>query len=82
MTLGAVAGLGTGLELGTLVTPVTFRAPGITAKAAATLDVLTGGRAFVGRRRRLVGARARGVRPRLPARRGSGSTTSSAASRR
>ena len=37
-----------GCELGTLVTPVTFRAPGITAKAAATLDVLTGGRAFVG----------------------------------
>jgi len=48
VTLGAVAALGTGLELGTLVTPVTFRAPGITAKAAATLDVLTGGRAFVG----------------------------------
>jgi alkanesulfonate monooxygenase SsuD/methylene tetrahydromethanopterin reductase-like flavin-dependent oxidoreductase (luciferase family)/predicted kinase len=48
VTLGAVAGLGTGLRLGTLVSPVTFRAPGITAKAAATLDVLTGGRAFVG----------------------------------
>ncbi|HEX5090412.1 MAG TPA: LLM class flavin-dependent oxidoreductase [Nocardioides sp.] len=48
VTLGAVAGLGTELRLGTLVTPVTFRAPGITAKAAATLDVLTGGRAFVG----------------------------------
>jgi alkanesulfonate monooxygenase SsuD/methylene tetrahydromethanopterin reductase-like flavin-dependent oxidoreductase (luciferase family)/predicted kinase len=48
VTLGAVAGLATGLELGTLVSPVTFRAPGITAKAAATLDVLTGGRAFVG----------------------------------
>ena len=27
---------------------MTFRPPGITAKAAATLDVLTGGRAFVG----------------------------------
>jgi alkanesulfonate monooxygenase SsuD/methylene tetrahydromethanopterin reductase-like flavin-dependent oxidoreductase (luciferase family)/predicted kinase len=48
VTLGTVAGLGTGLELGTLVSPITFRAPGITAKAAATLDVLTGGRAFVG----------------------------------
>ena len=48
VTLGAIAGLGTGLELGTLVTPVTFRAPGITAKAAATLDALTGGHAFVG----------------------------------
>ena len=48
VTLGAVAGLATGLELGTLVTPVTFRRPGITAKSAATLDALTGGRAFVG----------------------------------
>ena len=48
VALGALAGLGTGLELGTLVTPVTFRPPGITAKAAATLDALSGGRAFVG----------------------------------
>jgi alkanesulfonate monooxygenase SsuD/methylene tetrahydromethanopterin reductase-like flavin-dependent oxidoreductase (luciferase family)/predicted kinase len=48
VTLGAVAGLGTGLRLGTLVTPVTFRAAGVTAKAAAALDVLSGGRAFVG----------------------------------
>jgi alkanesulfonate monooxygenase SsuD/methylene tetrahydromethanopterin reductase-like flavin-dependent oxidoreductase (luciferase family) len=43
-----LAGLGTDLALGTLVTPVTFRPPGVTAKAAATLDALTGGRAFVG----------------------------------
>ena len=48
VTLGLLAGLGTDLELGTLVTPVTFRPAGITAKAAATLDVLSGGRAFVG----------------------------------
>lgn len=48
VTLGTLAALGTDLRLGTLVTPVTFRSPGITAKAAATLDVLTGGRAFVG----------------------------------
>ncbi|GAW48342.1 MULTISPECIES: LLM class flavin-dependent oxidoreductase [unclassified Nocardioides] len=48
VTLGLLAGLDTGLELGTLVTPVTFRPPGITAKAVATLDALTGGRAFVG----------------------------------
>jgi alkanesulfonate monooxygenase SsuD/methylene tetrahydromethanopterin reductase-like flavin-dependent oxidoreductase (luciferase family) len=48
VTLGLLAGLDTGLELGTLVTPVTFRPPGITAKAAATLDTLSGGRAFVG----------------------------------
>jgi alkanesulfonate monooxygenase SsuD/methylene tetrahydromethanopterin reductase-like flavin-dependent oxidoreductase (luciferase family)/predicted kinase len=48
VTLGLLAGLDTRLRLGTLVTPVTFRPPGITAKAAATLDVISGGRAFVG----------------------------------
>jgi alkanesulfonate monooxygenase SsuD/methylene tetrahydromethanopterin reductase-like flavin-dependent oxidoreductase (luciferase family)/predicted kinase len=48
VTLGAVAGLGTGLHLGPLVSPVTLRPAGVTAKAAATLDVLTGGRAFLG----------------------------------
>ena len=48
VTLGSLAGLDLGLKLGTLVSPVTFRAPGIVAKAAATLDVLTGGRAFCG----------------------------------
>jgi predicted kinase len=39
VTLGMLAGLDTRLRLGTLVTPVTFRPPGITAKLAATLDV-------------------------------------------
>lgn len=48
VTLGLLAGLDTRLRLGTLVSPVTFRAPGILAKAAATLDVLSGGRAFCG----------------------------------
>jgi alkanesulfonate monooxygenase SsuD/methylene tetrahydromethanopterin reductase-like flavin-dependent oxidoreductase (luciferase family)/predicted kinase len=48
VTLGLVAGLDTGLELGTLCTPVTFRPAGLTAKAAATLDALSGGRAFLG----------------------------------
>jgi len=48
VTLGLVAGLDTRLSLGTLCTPVTFRPAGVTAKAAATLDVLTGGRAFLG----------------------------------
>ncbi|MEO5666189.1 MAG: LLM class flavin-dependent oxidoreductase [Nocardioides sp.] len=48
VTLGALAALGTELELGTLCTPATFRAPGIIASSAATLDVLTGGRAFCG----------------------------------
>ena len=48
VTLGMLAGLEPGLRLGTLVTPVTFRAPGILAKTAATLDALSGGRAFCG----------------------------------
>ena len=48
VTLGLLAGLDTGLRLGTLVTPVTFRPPGVLAKAAATLDALSGGRAFCG----------------------------------
>jgi alkanesulfonate monooxygenase SsuD/methylene tetrahydromethanopterin reductase-like flavin-dependent oxidoreductase (luciferase family)/predicted kinase len=48
LTLGFLAGLGTGLRLGTLISPVTFRAPGVLAKTAATLDALTGGRAFCG----------------------------------
>jgi alkanesulfonate monooxygenase SsuD/methylene tetrahydromethanopterin reductase-like flavin-dependent oxidoreductase (luciferase family) len=48
VTLGLVAGLDTRLQLGTLCTPVTFRPAGITAKAAATLDALSGGRAFLG----------------------------------
>jgi alkanesulfonate monooxygenase SsuD/methylene tetrahydromethanopterin reductase-like flavin-dependent oxidoreductase (luciferase family)/predicted kinase len=48
VTLGMLSGLGTSLSLGTLVSPVTFRPAGVLAKHAATLDVLTGGRAFVG----------------------------------
>jgi alkanesulfonate monooxygenase SsuD/methylene tetrahydromethanopterin reductase-like flavin-dependent oxidoreductase (luciferase family) len=48
VALGALAGLGTGLRLGTLCTPVTFRPAGVTAKAAATLSALTGGRVFLG----------------------------------
>ena len=48
VTLGMLAGLQPGLRLGTLVTPVTFRAPGILAKTTATLDALSGGRSFCG----------------------------------
>ncbi|HET8768855.1 MAG TPA: LLM class flavin-dependent oxidoreductase, partial [Pedococcus sp.] len=48
VTLGLLAGLDTSLRLGTLVSPMTFRPAGVLAKAAATLDVLSGGRAFVG----------------------------------
>ncbi len=49
VTLGMLAGLTSGLRLGTLVTPSTFRAPGMLAKAVATLDALSGGgRVFCG----------------------------------
>jgi len=48
VALGHLAALSTSLQLGTLVTPVTFRPAGVVAKAAATLDALSGGRAFVG----------------------------------
>ncbi|MGL5929102.1 MAG: LLM class flavin-dependent oxidoreductase [Dermatophilaceae bacterium] len=48
VALGALAAAGTQLRLGTLVSPVTFRPAGVTAKAAATLDVLCGGRSFLG----------------------------------
>jgi alkanesulfonate monooxygenase SsuD/methylene tetrahydromethanopterin reductase-like flavin-dependent oxidoreductase (luciferase family) len=43
-----LAGLDTDLRLGTLVSPVTFREPGIIAKTVATLDALSNGRAFCG----------------------------------
>jgi alkanesulfonate monooxygenase SsuD/methylene tetrahydromethanopterin reductase-like flavin-dependent oxidoreductase (luciferase family)/predicted kinase len=48
VTLGLLAGLDTSLLLGTLVTPATFRAPGVLAKSMATLDALSGGRVFCG----------------------------------
>src|SRR6185437_4099645 len=50
VTLGVLAGLtaGSDLRLGTLVTPVTYRAPGLLAKMVATLDALSNGRVFCG----------------------------------
>ena len=48
VSLGFLAGLDLPLRLGTLVSPVTFRDPGIIAKTVATLDVLSSGRAFCG----------------------------------
>lgn len=48
MSLGLLAGLDTSLRLGTLVSPVTLRPAGLIAKTAATLDALSGGRAFCG----------------------------------
>jgi alkanesulfonate monooxygenase SsuD/methylene tetrahydromethanopterin reductase-like flavin-dependent oxidoreductase (luciferase family)/predicted kinase len=48
VTLGLLAGLPTSLRLGTLVSPASAHLAGRLAKQAATLDVLTGGRAFCG----------------------------------
>ncbi len=47
-TLGYVAGVTSRIQLGPLVTGVTYRHPGILAKQVATLDVLSGGRAWLG----------------------------------
>ncbi len=47
-TLGYVAGQTSTIELGLLVTGVTYRHPGLLAKTVTTLDVLSGGRAFLG----------------------------------
>ncbi len=47
-TLSHLAAVTERLRLGTLVTGVTYRHPGLLAKTVATLDVLSGGRAFLG----------------------------------
>ncbi len=47
-TLGFLAGQTRDIELGLLVTGVTYRHPGLLAKIVATLDVLSGGRAMLG----------------------------------
>lgn len=47
-TLNYLAGLTRKVKLGTLVTGVTHRYPGLLVKAATTLDVLSGGRAYLG----------------------------------
>lgn len=47
-TLGFLAGRTERLQLGLLVTGVTYRHPGLLAKIMATLDVLSGGRALLG----------------------------------
>jgi alkanesulfonate monooxygenase SsuD/methylene tetrahydromethanopterin reductase-like flavin-dependent oxidoreductase (luciferase family) len=46
--LGALAARTSKLRLGTLVSPVTFRHPAVVAKAAATVDHVSGGRVEVG----------------------------------
>jgi F420-dependent oxidoreductase-like protein len=47
-TLGFLAGHTRRARLGTLVTGVTYRHPGVLVKIASTLDVLSGGRAWLG----------------------------------
>ncbi|MGW1746963.1 LLM class F420-dependent oxidoreductase [Streptomyces sp. NPDC002092] len=47
-TLGYLAGHTSTVQLGALVTGVTYRHPGLLAKIATTLDVLSGGRATLG----------------------------------
>jgi len=47
-TLGFLAGQTTKATLGTMVTGVTYRNPGVLVKQATTLDVLSGGRAWLG----------------------------------
>src|SRR5258708_36319175 len=44
--LAFAAGRTSRIKLGTLVTGVTYRYPGILVKTATTLDVLSGGRAY------------------------------------
>ena len=47
-TLGFLAGQTRSAQLGVLITGVTYRHPGLLAKIATTLDVLSGGRATLG----------------------------------
>ena len=47
-TLGALAARTTRVQLGTLVTGVTYRNPAMLAKMVTTLDVISGGRAILG----------------------------------
>ncbi|MDQ6740142.1 MAG: LLM class F420-dependent oxidoreductase [Actinomycetota bacterium] len=47
-TLGYAAGLTQRIKLGTMVTGVTYRHPGLLVKTVTTLDVLSRGRAYLG----------------------------------
>ena len=46
--LSFIAGITNQMQLGTMVTGVTYRNPGVLVKAVTTLDVLSGGRAALG----------------------------------
>ncbi|MSQ21904.1 MAG: LLM class F420-dependent oxidoreductase [Dehalococcoidia bacterium] len=47
-TLGFLSGVTQRVKLGTMITGVTYRHPGLLAKMATTLDVLSGGRSYLG----------------------------------
>jgi alkanesulfonate monooxygenase SsuD/methylene tetrahydromethanopterin reductase-like flavin-dependent oxidoreductase (luciferase family) len=47
-TLGFLAGESSRVRLGTMVTAATYRPPSLLIKAVTTLDVLSGGRAWLG----------------------------------
>ena len=47
-TISALAALTSTIELGTLVSPVTFRHPAVLARSAATADEISGGRVTLG----------------------------------
>lgn len=47
-TLGFIAGVTTKIKLGTMVTSVTYRHPGVLVKQVTTLDLLSGGRVIFG----------------------------------
>src|SRR5438034_8324196 len=47
-TLAFLAGLTSRIRLGTIVTSVAYRHPGVLIKAVTSLDVLSGGRAIFG----------------------------------
>jgi F420-dependent oxidoreductase-like protein len=47
-TLGFIAALTERVRLGALVTPVSYRSPAVVVKAVTTLDVLSGGRGWLG----------------------------------
>jgi F420-dependent oxidoreductase-like protein len=47
-TLGFIAARTERIRLGALVSPVSYRAPAVVVKAVTTLDVLSGGRAWLG----------------------------------
>jgi F420-dependent oxidoreductase-like protein len=46
--LGFIAGQTSRIKLGTMVTGVTYRHPGVLVKTVTTLDVVSGGRAYLG----------------------------------